>query len=85
LATVAPVITNIDDVAPPITVPFFSHCKVGVGEPVAATVSTTVLPLETVFEIGCNVNTGTDPETPLTVKVAALLVAAPNAFVATQR
>ena len=69
-------------VAPPMLVPFFRHWKVGVGEPLAATVKVTEVPAVTVWLTGCIVITGALTAV-VTTSVAPALVMEPAEFEAT--
>src|SRR5205814_7827104 len=53
------------------------HCTVGAGVPLAAAVKVAVPPAQTVWLVGCVVTAGAT----LTVNVAALVVAVPQALV----
>jgi hypothetical protein len=67
------------EVAPLIETPFFFHCSVGVGEPVATTEKETLLPVATVWLAGWVVKVGAET----TLSTAPVLVAEPAEFVAT--
>ena len=68
-------------VAPAMGEPLKFHWYVGSGEPVAAALNDTALPLVTVNETGCVVITGAILTTRgLTVRTATTLVADPAAF-----
>jgi len=88
IATVVPVILSVVEVAPDmfanVPPPFVvtCHCTVGVGVPVAAAVNVAVALAVTVTFAGFVVITGV-VFPPVTVRVAAVVVALPAAFVKT--